>query len=270
MHKSEEPGGFADPREPDMAYKAAIIAAGFTITPITFGFFHAMTELPRHAEIPVGDIAWPGHVVIEVKTKGDLASSMASGRLGWAIWHMYLLKLAGRVNGFAVLVRGVSDPLDPNAAASYIIALQALARWSPRFGFTVLIAEDPDSVIAVAKSFMREFWDPHPVAMPGPMIPKELLEWDFGMQVICCIPGWYTERAKALLSRRPFWGIVIDAHEMADDAFCDAYCEVYGFGGKETKLLHALWAAFNKIELFKETDIVNIFQMKPISELIQA
>lgn len=269
MKKQTEPRMIYDPREYEPAYISALEMSGGTSTRLDFSYFGALTTLPEHAKIPVGDITFDGHpVVIEVKTKGDLASSMMSGRLEWAIWHMYLLKLSGRVQGFAVLVRSISEPLHENAKASFLIARRALAKWSVRFGFTILIAEDPDDVIQIATSFMREFMAPKAVEMPPPIIPKQWLELDFGVVVISAIRGWHVERATRLLSHRPFWGVMLDAHEMDIDDFCTAYKQLHGFGGAENKLLRELWTWFNSADVVHEVDVRPLFRMKTSAELM--
>ena len=281
MPKPKEPRFVYDPREYDASYVSALEMSGGSSARLDFGWFGAQTDLPDHQRIPVGDITFEGEwffehgvrrvnhpVVIEVKTKGDLAGSMSSGRLLWAIWHMYLLKLAGLVAGFAILIRGISDPLDPNAFASWKIARHALARWSVRYGFTVLLAEDPADVVDIARSFMREYWDPQAVAMPPPLFKKELLEWDLGIQAICMVPGWYIELATQLMAVKTFWEVAIDAHEMTIESFCDNYGQYYNFGGKNNVRLRNLWTAFNNIKHYKKIEFENVFCVK-VGEQLQ-
>ncbi|MEX2715463.1 MAG: hypothetical protein Q6370_004085, partial [Candidatus Sigynarchaeota archaeon] len=134
--------------------------------------------------------------------------------------------------------------------------------WSVRYGFTVLLAEDPADVVEIAKSFMREHVEPKRVEMPPPLIKKELLDWDFGIQCLCMVPGVYIELAKQLMEIKTFWDIAIDAHEMDADAFCAAYSYIFNFGGKENKRLRAIWQSFNDIKLYKKIDFENVFKMK--------
>jgi hypothetical protein len=277
-----EPRIVYDPREYDAAYVSALEMSRGTSARLDFSFFGALTELPEHGKIPVGDITFEGEwyfdhgvrrvhnpVVIEVKTKGDLAGSMLSGRLLWQIYHMWLLKMSGLVPGIAVEIRNVSEPLYKDAKASWKIARQALARWSSRYGFSILLAEEPEDVVDVAKSFMREYWDPKAVAMPPPLLKKELLDWDLGIQAICMVPGWYIELASRLMTYRTFWEVAIDAHEMDEEAFCDNYKKYYGFGGKDNLRLKSLWKAFNDIKLYKKVEFENVFLRKTPAELVK-
>jgi ERCC4-type nuclease len=270
MTKTPEPRLVYDPREYEAAYVSALeMSGGYSarLDFVYFGFpFHGtLDDCTSLGKAPVGDITFEGHpVVIEVKTKGDLANSMLSGRLLWAIWHMYLLKCSGRVQGFAVLVRAVSEPLHEKAAGSYLMARRALAKWSVRFGFTVLIAEDPADVVEIAKSFMREYHEPKEVEMPPPLIKKELLDWPMSVKALCYVPGIYIELAKAICTRKSFWDICIDAHEMDEQPFCDAYSNLFHFGGKEQKRLKSIWKEFHFEELYKEPE--NVFYMKPKGE----
>ena len=259
-----------DPREYEPPYVSALEMSKGTSARLDFSFFGALTELPGHQKIPVGDITFDDHcVVIEVKTKGDLAGSMVSGRLLWAIWHMYLLKQAGLVQGFGILVRDLSKPVHEDARASYLMARRALAKWSARYGFSVLLAEGPEDVVEIAKSFMREFVEPKEAEMPPPLFKKELLEWDLGIQSLCMIPGIYIELAKAIMTRKTFWDIAIDCHEMDEESFCVEYGQLFNFGGKENKRLKSIWKSFNDIKLYKKEEFVNTFRMKTPEEMMK-
>lgn len=241
-----------DPREYEPAYVSALEMSGGYSARLDFSFFGALTELPEHASIPVVDITDEVHSGgIEVKTKGDLAGSMASGRLLWAIWHMKLLVLAGKIKAFAIMIRDINGYLHENAKASYLIARRALAKWQQRFGFSVLVAEDPEDAVEMAKSFLRECREPKPMAVPEPMIKKEYLDYNITVKALMMIRGIGVELSIQLAQKHTLWDIIVDAHEMDVEAFCAQYAEEYNFGGKENKRLRAIWETFHDMKRYQ-------------------
>lgn len=250
--KSAEPRLVYDPREYEPAYVSALEMSGGTSARLDFSYFGALTELPDHQHVPVGDITDEVKSgVIEVKTKADLASSMTSGRLSWAIWHMKLLVLAGKVNAFAVLIRDINAGMHENARGSYLIARRALARWQQRFGFSVLISEDVDDTIEIAKSFLRECREPKVPVIPEPIIKKEYLDYNITVKALMLIKGIGVELAIQLAQKYTLWDIIVDAHEMDVDALCAQYSQDFNFGGKENKRLRAIWEAFHDMKRYQ-------------------
>jgi hypothetical protein len=276
-----EPRGFADYREYEPAYKQSLSTAGFETASLNFGFFHVLTELPDHEDIPVADIAWPGLCAIEVKTRSDMAGSVASGRMEWAIWNMKILEFAGVTQGSGVIIRNCHKPLHPDAVPSWEIAQSAMAKWPKRYGVTLLPpADGPADVARIAKSFMREYHEPKDAAMPPPIIPAWAMEWPFAVRVYAMIegllddttgkrgPGIGAELAKKIAASVSFKGITEDAHNMDVDAFCDAWKHRHGFGGRENVRLRALHRSLNDDSLYKEPEYGGVFIMKRPEDVI--
>lgn len=251
MSKHAEPQGFADYREYEPAYKDALENAGFTTATLDFSFFKVLTELPDHQKISVADIAWPGLCAIEVKKPDDLGGSCRSGRLFWQIWDMYLLKLAGVIRGFAVLVRDVANPpTDERAVASYLDARQMLAKYQERFGVKMLVAYDPADVVDVAKSFMRECWQPKKPEMPPPYIPETMLVYSpLTIQIAASCNGYAKIRSAELAadySPAEFWSEALADDVNSEDefqAFKDKFSARYGIG---EVLLREVWRRANQ------------------------
>nr|MDO8114375.1 hypothetical protein [Candidatus Sigynarchaeota archaeon] len=229
------------------SYVQAMKNAGGIETTLNFGWYNAFMKLDGYSEKAFSDISFMNRIVAEeVKTEADLAASFNDGRLSRFVWFAALLRdHAGIIAGYAIIIR-TGLGIDQHAERLYDSACEWLARNQTRWNFKVLIARDESMVPRVARSFMREFNDPKPREMPPPVINKELLEWPFGIQSLCTIPGIYIELAKQLLSKKTYWDIAIDAHEMELQEFTTEYGQLYQFGGKNAVRLTSIWTAMRE------------------------
>lgn len=245
-----EPQGFADYREYEPTYKE-VLAQHFQPASLTMGWYGARFENPLHANIPCADIAWPGLCAIEVKKPDDLGGSCRSGRLFWQVWGMYLLKLAGVIQGFAVLVRDAGNPpTDERALSAYLQGRQALAKYQKRYGLGIIFAYGPADVVEVAKSFMRECWQPKAPEMPPPYIPSTMLVYSpLTMQIAASCDGFAKIRSAELAadySPAEFWSEALADDVNSEEEF-QAFKDKFGtrYGIKEV-LLREVWRRANE------------------------
>jgi hypothetical protein len=262
---NNEPRGIFDYREPDVAYKQAL-AAAFDQGTLNFSFFNVRTAKPEDQLRPVGDITFTDHrVVIEVKTKADLVGSMLSGRLQWQIWYMWLLLKAGAVKGFAILIRGISDPLDRFIVKNWLTARRMLFKHAIRYEYSVLFAEDGEDVVEIAKSYMREYFEPKEPEMPYPYFPKEILDQPpVVTQIAATVHNFAVIRSTELAADKSpaeFW---TDCLADKED-FIEMYREKYGI--KDT-LLGEVWDTANKRQTVPAIE-PSVFIMKDPKELIR-
>jgi hypothetical protein len=259
MTAKPEPAMYFSTVSEKQDYKLAMVQAGAIPATLNFGWYDAFTKLDGYSTKAFSDISFEDRrVAIEVKTPSDLASSFNDGRLAQFVWHAYLLKQIGIIQGFAITLRSFAEPIHEDATRTFLSAEEWLARNETRYGVQLLLARTVNEVPEVAKSFMREYFAPKPRTVPPPVIDAKLLEWPFGIQVLCMIPNIYIELAKQILSKVRFWSLFWDAHEMELEAFCDQYKQFRNFGGKKNVRLTDIWTAIHFDELFTETPVENV------------
>jgi hypothetical protein len=252
-------------------YCNALRAAKSIPTTLNYGWYNAFTQLDGYAEIPFSDISFETRqVAVEVKRPSDLGSSLFDGRLEDFKWHGAIMRdISHILYGFAYILHDPGQGLDQDAENRFLSATEWIARNSVRWKFNCYTVRRESSIAPVARSYLREFIDPKPRTMPPPVIRKELLQWPYGIQCLCMIDGIYIELAKQLLSKRSFWTIAIDAHDMELQAFCDEYNQIYNFGGKKSVRLTAIWTAFHFEDLYTELIVENVMTLQDPATFIK-
>jgi ERCC4-type nuclease len=256
-----------DPRESDRAYTGAMDAAGWQKHQLDFYFFCGAALPARYLnlEIPVGDITTLDRAgVLEAKTKEDLVGSFRTGRLAWQLWYLYVLRIAHFVRAAGVIVRESQRFMNEHVRPEmWLAARQFLFARAHEYGLEVLWAEEPEDVVKVSESWMRHVREYTNHAPPAPYIPATVFDWPFAVQVLCLIPGIGLELAKQLASKKDLYGMIVDTHDMGEDAFVIAYNDIYNFGGKEGKRLRSIHKSFMQIPAFPPEDTnTNTFQMQ--------
>nr|MDO8087324.1 hypothetical protein [Candidatus Sigynarchaeum springense] len=249
--KHVESGLVFSPREKQGgAYLSCLQKVG-TPAELTFGYFKALVEFRHLQKEQVGDITFEDHCIVrEVKTRADLASSMAEGRLERQITYMWYLKVAGVVRNFGIIIRDISTPLYGDAEGWYLKATQALEKWQHRYVFSVTSVDTPEQVVEVAKSGMREALWPKEHSLPPILLKKELFEYPpLVIQIAASCHGFAEVRSSELAadySPAEFWSEaktddVNDPEEFK--RFFDKFGNRYGI---KEKLLREVWLRANE------------------------